>query len=333
MISHCIKSFSFGFKTTKPLFMFQVTPFQRSVTSKIKNIEKGKVRKETSKEVDTHFLRLTAEEEETMKKMNKDVVYNAYITELERYEDDIWLNAKRKGKLLSIDEIQYIKNKIKEKRIELFKKYQQMDKVYNKEKSSKPTATERRKEKEVFEELSKVFKENAHFLDLPEFKAIKEEFQKKTGFSIPEGLQDQYTPEQIEEFMKMLDGEPGKELEEYMNTVLSDEVFAKFGVNAQDYNPFRYPEEPSKGPKKITPEEFDTLKHAMMADLKKNSFQGMEHLMTEQTGKSVDALMDIFYREIKDVDAREYRDFLDEAKERNAKYDKMKKEENEKKNK
>ena len=251
--------------------------------------------------------------------MQKDVVWNAFLAELDGYEDQIWTDVKRRGKELSGDEIEAVKEKIKGKRNELFAKYKNMRKVYAAtEEKPKPS-----QEKQVYEDLAQAFKENVHFINSPEFQSIRDEFFKRTGQSIPGNIDEEYTPQQIEKFMEMLDGEEGKQLEEYMNRVLSDDVFAKMGINAQDYNPLRNPEimspaQPSKK-KLIAKEEFETLKHSMMADIRKNGEFGMEQFFANETGKTFDSLMDSLYEEMKDEDTRSMTDFLDRAKERNTK--------------
>ncbi|EFC46108.1 predicted protein [Naegleria gruberi] len=258
---------------------------------------------------------MSKEEEELMKDMQKDVVWNAYLAEMEGYEDMVWTDAKRRGKELTGDDIDAIKEKIREKRKELAKKYKQMKKVYDQ--TGKLDTVQQPKaageEKKLYEDLAKVFKENAHFVDSPEFGSIKKEFEKRSGFSIPSGIHEEYSPEQIEQFMKMLDGEEGKEMEEYMNKILSDDVFAKLGINAEDFNPAKTGgfnlenlenmampamHEPPKS-KPISKEEFETFKHSMLSDIRKNQY-GMEQFFLNETGQTFEGVMDDFYNVMKE---------------------------------
>ncbi|KAG2386636.1 hypothetical protein C9374_002380 [Naegleria lovaniensis] len=311
------------------LAFYHTQLFARSMSSKKKNFGEN---------VDTdliseHVLKMSEEEERLTEEMKKDVIWNAFVAESEGYEEMVWVDAKRRGKELTGDDIQAIKAKIREHKKEMFERYKRMRKVYHDE--SIPESSK----KHIYEDIARAFKENAHFVDTPEFATIQREFEKRAGYKIPENIQDEYSPEQIEKFMQMLDGEEGKQLEEYMNTVLSDEAFAKMGINAQEYNPFLHPEKslmfhdsdeikinpprdettpakPKIPPRYLSREEFDTFKHAMVKDLQKNS-PGMEQFFANETGESLMQMLENFYEEVKDQDLSNLSDFLEQAKKRN----------------
>ncbi|KAF0975808.1 hypothetical protein FDP41_005135 [Naegleria fowleri] len=324
----------FNFQNINTAF-YHTQLFERSITSKKKNFGENV----DPDLISDYVLKMTEQEQQLSEKMKNDVVWNAFLAESEGYEELVWVDAKRRGKELTGDDIQAIKAKIKERKKEMLEKYKRMRKIYH------DKSIPEQSKKQVYEDLARAFKENAHFVDTPEFQSVRAEFEKRAGFKIPEKIQDEYSPDQIEEFMKMLDGEEGKQLEEYMNRVLSDEVFAKMGINAQDYNPFLNPEKsillhdskdieinpPSDGatlapnsptkprlpPKYLSREEFETFKHSMIKDLQKHS-PGAEQFFANETGQSLMKVLEDFYEEVKDQDLSSLADFLEQAKKRNS---------------
>jgi hypothetical protein len=106
--------------------------------------------------------------------------------------------------------------------------------------------------------------------------------------------------DQFEKFFNELDSNNGKLFEKKFESIFSDEEFKKLGIDPQDYNPNKYPEEMVRKARRelmkkrqttIHPNKFKAFKASVRRDFNKEMPPGMENLLTEDTNQSMDEVL------------------------------------------
>jgi cysteinyl-tRNA synthetase len=137
------------------------------------------------------------------------------------------------------DNVEYVRQQVALKRSQLKTKYGHMSRVYNERnnvnsQTNEPVVPKHKTEK-ILREVSRVLNDKDEATENP-FIGLKKLFSEQAGVSTEE-LEKEITPKELKQFKKLLKSEEGRKLQEYLDSVLTDEKLAKLGIDPELYNP------------------------------------------------------------------------------------------------
>jgi hypothetical protein len=203
--------------------------------------------RKTREMMEEHINKEVREAEKKIKEMEKDVIYNAFLKEFRTIELRIW-NKVRENKIpIKESTITYVRERVNERREALEKKYKHIARLVGNDvknaNSRQVVSTMEKNEsdpekKKAFNHLLEFMNNEENFNDDPLFLGLQKAYEKVSGKKFNEReLKRKVTPKELEKFLKMLDGEEGKEMEKRINSVLNDKTLRSLGIEPNEYRP------------------------------------------------------------------------------------------------
>ena len=288
--------------------------------------------KETKKLIDEHFQTSIRETEAKLKQMEKSAIYNAFLREFKELEGRMWAKFRESKVPVKPQSIQYVRDQLEERRKALELKYKHISRLVgdqikatdqSRQSLEQQAKSEQDQEKrKAYDHLLKNLNTNQDdIVNDPMFGALKKVFEQATGQEISHSdLTRQVTQDDIDQLMKNLDGPQGKEIEERINSILSDKKLREMGIDPNEFNPNGITDQPKKfyasqnnnnssDPQKqqqnknqpnfdVSGPKINNLKYMIQKEMEANP--GLAKFLLEETGTSFETMFDQFEHDLKD---------------------------------
>lgn len=282
--------------------------------------------RKTREMMEEHINKEVRETEKKIKEMEKDVIYNAFLKEFRTIELRIWNKVRENRIPIKESTIAYVRERVNERREALEKKYKHIASLVGKDiknaHSRQVISTMEKNEsdaekKKAFNHLLEFMNNEENFKDDPLFLSLQKAYEKVSGKKFDEReMKRKVTPKELEKFLKMLDGEEGKEMEKRINSVLNDKTLRSLGIEPNEYRPANIDmfkttdssndtsaENLSDTPKNNVPNfqfnqtKIDNIKYLIKKEVEKNP--GLVKHLQEETGADIVQIFEDFEKSLK----------------------------------